>query len=110
RPLTGMAAALCEAAGPGLRFMRDPTRGGLATVLNELAREAGLGITIQEERLPVRPVVRGACEILGLDPLYIANEGKLIAVVAPDAVDAALAALRAAPGGEAAALIGEVCE
>lgn len=110
RPLTGLAAALREAAGPSLRFMRDPTRGGVATVLNELARDSGLGIEVWEENLPVREAVRGACEILGLDPLYVANEGKLIAVVAPEAAEAALAALRAVPGGEEAEIIGQVQE
>jgi hydrogenase expression/formation protein HypE len=107
RPLTRLAQALAAAVGPNLRFMRDPTRGGAATVLNELARDAGCGITIREDRLPVREVVNGACEILGIDPLYVANEGKLIAVVAPEAADAALAAMRSLPEGEEAAIIGE---
>ena len=106
--LTPLVAALKKAAGPSLRFMRDPTRGGVGTVLNELARDSGLGIALWEDRLPIREVVQGACEILGLDPLYVANEGKLIAVVAPEAADAALAALQSVPGGEDAALIGEV--
>jgi hydrogenase expression/formation protein HypE len=110
RPLTALAAALLRAAGPGLRFMRDPTRGGVATVLNELARDSGRGIAIREERLPIREAVQGACEILGIDPLYVANEGKLLAVVAPDAAPAALAALRSTEGGEEAAIIGEVRE
>jgi hydrogenase expression/formation protein HypE len=108
QPLTRAMEALHVAVGPHLRFMRDPTRGGVATVLNELARDSGLGIALWEERLPIREVVHGACEILGLDPLYVANEGKLLAVVAPEAADAALAAMRAAEGGEDAALIGEV--
>lgn len=108
RPLTRAMEGLYAAAGPHLRFMRDPTRGGVATVLNELARDSGLGIALWEERLPIREVVHGACEILGLDPLYVANEGKLLAVVAPEAADAALAAMRAVEGGEDAALIGEV--
>jgi len=108
--LTPLTKALQEAAGPGLRFMRDPTRGGVGTVLNELARDTGYGIVIREETLPVREVVQGACEILGLDPLYVANEGKLLAVVAPDRAEAALEALRSVPGGEEAALIGEVRE
>jgi hydrogenase expression/formation protein HypE len=108
--LTPLTSALRAAAGAGLRFMRDPTRGGVGTVLNELARDSGYGVAIWENRLPIREVVHGACEILGLDPLYVANEGKLIAVVAPDAADAALEALRSVPGGEEAAIIGEVRE
>ena len=110
RPLTPLVAALAAAAGPGLRFMRDPTRGGVATVLNELARDSGYGVVLREEALPIRAVVHGACEILGIDPLYVANEGKLLAVVAPEFADAALAALRAVEGGEEAAIIGEVRE
>jgi hydrogenase expression/formation protein HypE len=108
RPLTPLTEALKETAGPALRFMRDATRGGVATVLNELARDCGHTVQIWEERLPIREVVHGACEILGLDPLYVANEGKLVAVVAPERADAALEALRALPGGEDAAIIGEV--
>jgi hydrogenase expression/formation protein HypE len=108
RPLTPLVYALRDAAGPSLRFLRDPTRGGVGTVLNELARDSGFGIAIREEALPLREVVQGACEILGIDPLYVANEGKLLAVVAPEAADAALAALRGVSGGEEAALIGEV--
>src|ERR671915_49412 len=108
RPLTPLVQALKEAAGPALRFMRDPTRGGVGTVLNELARDSGYGVALWEERLPIRDVVHGACEILGIDPLYVANEGKLLAVVAPDAADAALAALRSHPLGRDAALVGEV--
>jgi hydrogenase expression/formation protein HypE len=88
--------------------MRDPTRGGLATTLNELARSAGLSIVLDEGALPVRPAVAGACEILGIDPLYVANEGKLVAIVAPEATDAALAAMRAHRFGRDAAVIGEV--
>jgi hydrogenase expression/formation protein HypE len=110
RPLTPLMIALRDTAGEGLRFMRDPTRGGAATVLNELARDSGYGIVLQEDRLPIREIVHGACEILGLDPLYVANEGKLLAVVAPDRAEAALAALRRTPGGEEAAIIGEVRE
>jgi hydrogenase expression/formation protein HypE len=110
RPLTPLVAALKEAAGSDLRFMRDPTRGGVGTVLNELARDSGYGVAIWEERLPIREVVIGACEILGIDPLYVANEGKLLAVVAPEAADAALAALRAVESGEDAAIIGEIRE
>ena len=110
RPLTPLVGALKDAAGPGLRFMRDPTRGGVGTVLNELARDSGYGVALWEERLPIRDVVNGACEILGIDPLYVANEGKLLAVVAPELADAALEALRGVEGGEEAEIIGEVRE
>jgi hydrogenase expression/formation protein HypE len=88
--------------------MRDATRGGVATVLNELARSSGVAILVQEARIPVAPAVAGACEILGIDPMYVANEGKLVAFVAPEAAEAALAALRTAPGCEQAEDIGEV--
>lgn len=88
--------------------MRDPTRGGVATSLNELARDCGLGIHLDEESIPARDAVRGACELLGLDPLHIANEGQFLAVVAPDCADAGLEAPVSAPGGQAAQIIGEV--
>lgn len=101
---------LVDAAAAGLRWMRDPTRGGVATALNELARDTGLGVVLEEERVPVRDEVRGVCELLGLDPLHIANEGQFLAVLAPEYADGALAALRSMPGGEAAALIGEIRE
>jgi hydrogenase expression/formation protein HypE len=110
RPLTSLAKALIIAAGPELRFMRDPTRGGVGTVLNELARDSGYGVALWEEKLPIRDVVYGACEILGIDPLYVANEGKLLAVVAPEVADAALKSLRNTQGGEDAQIIGEVSE
>jgi hydrogenase expression/formation protein HypE len=110
RPLTPLVGALKEAAGAGLRFMRDPTRGGVGTVLNELARDSGCGVALWEDKLPVRDVVNGACEILGIDPLYVANEGKLLAVVSPEVADAALEALRSVEGGEEAQIIGEVRE
>jgi hydrogenase expression/formation protein HypE len=110
RALTPLTRALKESAGQGLRFMRDPTRGGVGTVLNELARASGYGVALWEERLPIRDVVHGACEILGIDPLYVANEGKLLAVIAPEAADAALEALRGTDGGEEAQIIGEVRE
>jgi hydrogenase expression/formation protein HypE len=90
--------------------MRDPTRGGVATSLNELARDCGLGIVIKEEQTPVHDGVRGACELLGLDPLHIANEGQFLAIVAPELADSALDALRTTPGGEEARIIGEVRE
>src|ERR671915_2393797 len=108
RPLTPLAAALKDSAGHALRFMRDPTRGGVGTVLNELARDSGCGVALWEENLPIKDVVHGACEILGIDPLYVANEGKLLAVVAPDVADASLEALRHIGGGEEASIIGEV--
>jgi hydrogenase expression/formation protein HypE len=102
-----LAAALVE-LGPALRWMRDPTRGGLATTLNELAASTQLAVRLEEEAIPVRPEVAGAAEILGIDPLYVANEGKLVAVVAAEAADAALAALRSFPLGADAAQIGEL--
>jgi hydrogenase expression/formation protein HypE len=110
RPLTPLAQTLKDSAGHNLRFMRDPTRGGVGTVLNELARDCGYGIALWEEKLPIRDVVHGACEILGIDPLYVANEGKLLAVVAPEVADAALESLRGVEGGEDAQIIGEVRE
>jgi hydrogenase expression/formation protein HypE len=94
--------------GRALRFMRDPTRGGLATTLNELAHATALGVRLDEAALPIRPEVAGAAEILGIDPLYVANEGKLVAVVAPETADEALAALRANPLGADAAIVGEL--
>ncbi len=110
RPLTPLVQALKEVAGAGLRFMRDPTRGGVGTVLNELARDSGYGVVLWEEKIPIQGVVHGACEILGIDPLYIANEGKLLAIVAPEIADAALEVLRSVEGGEEASIIGEVRE
>lgn len=100
-------AALLQAA-PGTRCIRDVTRGGLATVLNEFADGAGVGMRIVEDHIPVHPVVRGICEVLGLDPLYLANEGKLLAVVPPQEAAGALEALRSRPEGRDAAIIGEV--
>jgi hydrogenase expression/formation protein HypE len=101
--------ALLEAAGADLRCMRDATRGGVASVLNELARASSVAMLVREGEVPVAPPVAGACELLGIDPMYVANEGKLLAFVAPDAADAALRALRAVPGCEQATEIGEVC-
>ena len=100
--------ALLGAAGPQLRCLRDATRGGVASVLNELARASNVAMLVREAAVPVAPAVAGAAEILGIDPMHVANEGKLVAVVAPEAAEAALAALRGAPGGEQAAEIGEV--
>jgi len=108
RPVWPFVDALLSTCGAHLRWMRDPTRGGVATALNELARDAGVAVTIVEEAIPVRDPVRGACEILGLDPLHIACEGQFLAVVGPEAVDTALAALHAVPGGEGAVRIGEI--
>jgi hydrogenase expression/formation protein HypE len=95
-------------AAPSLRFLRDPTRGGVGTVANELAQETGLGVVLDELSLPVAPMVNGACEMLGIDPLYVANEGKVLAVVAPEEAAAGLAALRAHPLGRNAVDIGEI--
>jgi hydrogenase expression/formation protein HypE len=110
-PLHGLVAGLLAALPQGtLHCLRDPTRGGLATALNELAARSGAGIEIDETALPVREAVRGACELLGLDPLYVANEGKLVAIVAPEAAEAALAALRSHQYGRHAVAIGRVTE
>jgi hydrogenase expression/formation protein HypE len=94
--LHGLTEALF-ASGARVHTLRDPTRGGLATTLNEIARQSGVGIVLDEAALPINPAVAAACEFLGLDPLYVANEGKLLAIVAADDADAALAALRAHP-------------
>jgi hydrogenase expression/formation protein HypE len=102
-----MLAAVPEGA---VRTLRDPTRGGLATTLNEIARQSGVGMELQEAAIPMQRQVEAACELLGLDPLYIANEGKLIAIVAPDAADAVLAAMRQHPLGAQAARIGTVTQ
>lgn len=108
RSLWPVADALLGAAGDGLHAMRDATRGGVASVLNELARASAVSIVAREADVPVQPAVAGAAELLGIDPMHVANEGKLVAVVAPEAADAALAAMRAVPGCEAAACVGEV--
>ena len=102
------AAAEVLAAAPHTRCFRDPTRGGLASTLNELASQSGTDITVEEDAVPVKPAVLGACEMLGYDPLQVANEGKMVCVVAPDEADAALAAMRANRYGADAAIIGEV--
>ncbi len=106
-PLNGLIAGLLDAV-PGVRAMRDATRGGVATILNEIARAADAGVLVSEDDIPVRPEVRGACELLGIDPMYVACEGRLVAVVPGDRADAAVRALRAHPLGEQAAVIGEV--
>jgi len=100
--------AMLEQAGPGLRCLRDATRGGVASVLNELARASGVAMLVKEAAVPVPPVVVGAAELLGIDPMHVANEGVMVAIVDPAHADAALAALRATPGGENAVDIGEV--
>jgi hydrogenase expression/formation protein HypE len=110
RSIFPLVQGLVREAGAGVRWMRDPTRGGVATSLNELARDCGHGIVLFEEKIPVRDWVRGACELLGLDPLHIANEGQFLAVVSPEYGESALRALRATPGGEEAKMIGEVSE
>jgi hydrogenase expression/formation protein HypE len=108
RPVWPFVEALLEHAAAGVRWMRDPTRGGVATALNELARGGRCGIAIDEDHVPMHAAVRGACELLGLDPLHIANEGQFLAIVAPEHADAALTAVRAVPGGSEATYIGEV--
>ncbi|WKZ33616.1 MAG: hydrogenase expression/formation protein HypE [Thermodesulfobacteriota bacterium] len=109
-PLHTLAKAVLEAAPSGVRAMRDPTRGGLATVLNEFAASSGRSISVREDDIPVKEAVRGACEILGFDPLYLANEGKLVAVVSKESTDAALDAMRSHRYGRDAAVIGTVEE
>jgi hydrogenase expression/formation protein HypE len=108
RSLWPAADILLDAAGGSLHCMRDATRGGVASVLNELARASGVAMLLREAAVPVDPAVAGAAEILGLDPLYVANEGVLVAFVAPERADEALAALRSVPGCEQAADVGEV--
>jgi hydrogenase expression/formation protein HypE len=108
RSLWPAVDGLLDAAGPGLRCLRDATRGGVASVLNELARASGVAMVVREAAVPLQPAVAGAAEILGIDPLYVANEGKFVALVAEGHAEPALAALRAAPDGEAASEIGEV--
>ena len=107
--LHGLVATML-ATVPDVRCLRDPTRGGLATTLNELARQSGVGIVIDESRIPVRGEVQSACEFLGLDPLYVANEGKLVAICAAGDAEALLAAMRSHPLGRDAAVIGEAIE
>jgi hydrogenase expression/formation protein HypE len=105
-----LVAAMVAAAGPSLRVMRDPTRGGLAATLNELAHASGVGFSLDEAAIPVRAEVAAACEFLGLDPLNVANEGKLVAIVASEAADKLLAAMKAHPLGADAAIIGHAVE
>jgi hydrogenase expression/formation protein HypE len=110
QPLWALVSGLLAACGTGVHCLRDATRGGVATVLNEIALAAEVGVVIDETRVPVLPAVTGAGEILGIDPLYVANEGKLVAFVAAEEADAALAAFRQLPEGADAAIIGEVRE
>ena len=105
--LHDLVAEMLKAA-PGIRCLRDPTRGGLANTLNELAQQSEVGMVIDEARIPVKPQVAAACEFLGLDPLYVANEGKLIAICPAEQADALLAAMKRHPKGQDAALVGEV--
>jgi hydrogenase expression/formation protein HypE len=109
-PLNGLVEALLRAAGPQVHVLRDPTRGGVASALNEIAASAGVGITLEEAVIPLWDEVKGACEILGLDPLYVANEGKCLAIVAEEAAGAALEAMCSHPLGREAAIIGQVVE
>jgi len=111
-PLNGLVAAML-AVSPANNFihtLRDPTRGGVATTLNEIAKHANLGMMLDERTIPVRESVKGACEVLGLDPLYVANEGKLLALVVPEIADAVLERMRQHRLGQDAAIIGEVVE
>jgi hydrogenase expression/formation protein HypE len=107
--LHGLVADMLRASG-AIRCMRDPTRGGVSSTLNEIAEQSRVGIRLEESAIPIREEVRGACEMLGLDPLYVANEGKLIAIIAPDAADTVLRAMRANPLGRSAQIIGTVVE
>jgi len=110
RSVLPLVEALAEAVGEGVHWMRDPTRGGVATTLNELAHDCRLGVVLAEDLIPIRDEVRGACELLGLDPLHIANEGQFLAVVAVEQAETALDALRSTAGGQDARLIGEIGE
>jgi hydrogenase expression/formation protein HypE len=107
-PLHDLVVALLDAVPGGVRAMRDATRGGVATILNEMAKASNVAVIIEEDKIPVRPEVNGACEILGIDPLYVACEGRFVAVVDGEAAQEALAALRTQPGGEGAAIIGRI--
>jgi hydrogenase expression/formation protein HypE len=109
-PLNGLVEVLLRAAGPEVHVLRDPTRGGLSSALNEIAASAGVGIMLEEASIPIWDEVKGACEILGLDPLYVANEGKCLAIVAPEMAEAALDAMRSHPLGTEAAIAGQVVE
>lgn len=109
-PLHTLVAAMLAAAPGAIRCLRDPTRGGLSSALNEIASQSRVSMIIDEQSIAVHEEVKGACELLGLDPLYVANEGKLIAIVAPEAAEKILAAMRGHPLGQGAAIIGTVRE
>ncbi len=106
--LAGLAHRILDAGGDAVRCLRDPTRGGLAATVNELARDSGVALRIEESLVPVAPTVAEVCELLGLDPLQVANEGKLVAVVAPETAGKVLAAMREDPLGQSATVVGEV--
>jgi len=108
-PLNHLIGAILDASTQ-VHVLRDPTRGGLATTLNEIATQSNVGILLNEEKIPVHPEVAAACEMLGFDPLYIANEGKLVAIVAPEDAESVLSAMHATRYGEDAVIIGEVTE
>lgn len=105
-----MCAASASTANASIHVLRDPTRGGVATTLNEIAQQSNVGIVLDEDTLPIHPAVSAACEMLGFDPLYVANEGKLLAIVAPQDAERVLAAMRASKYGQAAAVIGHVAD
>ncbi len=107
-PLNGLIADIIKAGGDAVHALRDPTRGGLASTLNEFAAASKVGIRIRQDRIPIKPAVAGACEILGLDPLYVANEGKLVAAVAREKAEAVLNAMRGHAFGKDAVIIGDV--
>jgi len=107
-PLWSLVEQMLEEAGEGIRVLRDPTRGGVATTLKEIAGQSGVTLQLEEDRLPVSPQVRGVCGILGLDPLYVANEGKLLVIVAPESAEPLLARMQQHPLGQQAAIIGTV--
>jgi hydrogenase expression/formation protein HypE len=108
-PLNALVAEMV-AAVPGIHCLRDPTRGGLASTLNEMARQSGVGMVLQEQAIPIREEVAAACELLGLDPLYLANEGKLIAICPGDRAEQLLETMRMNPLGGQSAIIGHVVE
>jgi len=107
-PLNGLVSDILAAGGTHVHVLRDPTRGGVASALNEIACQAHTGIRLEETRIPIQEEVRGACEILGLDPLYVANEGKCLVIVSPAVADSVLASMRAHPLGRESAVIGKV--
>jgi hydrogenase expression/formation protein HypE len=109
-PLHGLVDVVLDAGGEGVHVLRDPTRGGVASALNEISESAGVGILLDESRIPIGEEVRGACEILGLDPLYVANEGKCLVITSRDVTEAVLQAMRAHPLGRDATVIGEVVD